>query len=69
MFYKNINKVPKSFRKLKGVPLSLKQINGIVEKAQADSKGPSDFAQTLAVSRDEFQRKHQTVNGVWVSVA
>jgi len=63
--FKSLNYVPKMLRKLEGTPLSLDQVHEILDKANADAKGPNDFARALGHSRISFIEAHQVSNGIW----
>ena len=66
--YRSLNHVPKSFRTLGGAPLTLEQVNSIIEQAEKGSTGPEDFAASLGRAKKSFKDGHSIVNGVWKSV-
>jgi hypothetical protein len=64
--FKTIHEVPTGFRHLNGVPLTLEQVNQIIDAATADSTGPEDFAACLGKAKHAFRVSHEIVEGVWV---
>ncbi len=64
--FKNLNHVPKMLRKLYGAPLTMAQIDEIIDKANADSKGANDFARALGQSRVAFMEKYELSGRHWI---
>ncbi len=67
--FKSLNYVPRFLRKLNGTPLSMPQVDEILDKANKDAKGPNDFARALGRSRVAFMEKYAVSDGVWASRA
>lgn len=63
--FKSLNYVPKFLRKLHGTPLSMTQIDEILDKANKDADGPNDFARALGMSRIAFMEKYEVSKGIW----
>lgn len=68
MNYKTIHEVPRGLRFVNGAPLTLAQINAMVESANKSAKADgSDFAQQLGVAKQAFRDQHKMVEGHWVA--
>lgn len=63
--FKSLNWVPRFLRKLNGTPLSMPQIDEILDKANKDADGPNDFARALGRSRVAFMEKYTVSGGIW----
>ena len=63
--FKSLNYVPRFLRKLHGTPLSMNQIDEILDKANKDADGPNDFARALGISRIAFMEKYEVFDGIW----
>lgn len=63
--FKSLNYVPRFLRKLNGIPLSMIQVDEILDKANEDSEGPNDFARALGHSRIAFMEKYIVSDGIW----
>jgi len=63
--FKSLNWVPRFLRKLNGTPLSMPQVDEILDKANEDSAGPNDFARALGHSRIAFMEKYEVSDGIW----
>jgi len=63
--FKSLNYVPRFLRKLNGTPLSMPQIDEILDKANEDADGPNDFARALGISRIAFMERHVVSDGIW----
>lgn len=61
--YQSINEVPRRWRSLKGAPLSLAQIEGILQQAEASDK---PFSVAITEAKEDFQGKHHVVAGFWI---
>lgn len=64
--FTTIHEVPTGFRYLGGAPLSLEQVNAIIDEAHANSTGPEDFAACLGNAKYAFKTSHAIVDGVWI---
>lgn len=64
--FKSLNYVPKLLRKLNGTPLSMLQIDEILDKANKDAESPNDFARALGLSRVAFMKRHEVSKRIWV---
>ena len=64
--YKSIHEVPKAWRRLDGWPLSLDQINTIVDQANESDEG---FSVALGNAKGAFKKTHNVVNGIWLEVS
>lgn len=65
MAFDNINYTPPRLRKLRGVPLSMAQINEIVDAANAAATTPDGFPAALAAAREAFMASNEAVGGSW----
>ncbi|MEM4177820.1 MAG: hypothetical protein QXU75_06470 [Candidatus Methanomethylicaceae archaeon] len=63
--YRSLTEVPNNLRTIDGVPLSLDQINWIVEVAESIEK-EHDSVNGWAVAKAMFKKKHVVKNGRWV---
>jgi len=63
--FKSLNAVPKPLRRLHSTPLSMEQIDEILDKANKDSAGPHDFSRALGQSRETFMERHEISDGIW----
>lgn len=61
--------MPKMLRKLNGVPLSMGQVNQILDKANRNSAGANDFSRALGRSRVAFLENHTLTSGRYVPKA
>lgn len=64
--FATIHDVPQGLRYVGGYPLTLEQINEIVDAAQASSTGPTDFAVCLGQAKGAFMQAHSVIDSVWV---
>lgn len=66
--YKSINEAPKGWRSIDGVPLSLDQMNEMIDgvEAVADPSG-NDFTAELGIARRAFAATHKKVAGQWTA--
>lgn len=62
----SINYVPPRLRKLRGVPLSLSQVNSILAQSDAYMATGLNFPEALAKAREAFQLEYESVSGAWV---
>lgn len=63
--YRSLSEVPSNLRTIDGVPLSLDQINWIVEVAESIEK-EHDSVNGWAIAKAMFKKKHVIKNGRWV---
>lgn len=64
--FASIYEVPQGFRYVGGYPLSLDQINDIIDEAHANSTGPEDFAYHLGQAKKRFMETHTVQDSQWV---
>lgn len=64
--FDSINYVPPRLRKLRGVPLSLTQVNAILTTADDHMVKGLNFPEALAKAREEFQVEHESESGAWI---
>lgn len=63
--YQSISQVPEGWRRVRGIPLQLFQINALVDQAEEDE---GEFPALFGKYRAEFEKTHEIKNGQWVPV-
>ena len=64
--YQSLMEIPVKLRKLEGVPLSLAQIEAIINNADAEQESKAiPFSQALVNAQNSFKEKHVNKRTHW----
>ena len=64
MRYQSIHEVPRAWRRLSGTPLSLDQIEALLDEAET---ADAEFAVAFGQAKRDFVESHTVRNGQWVA--
>jgi hypothetical protein len=64
MRFQSIHEIPKHLRKISGTPLSLSQIEALLDEAEASGQA---FGAALATAKRDFIATHTADAGHWVA--
>ncbi len=65
MRFQSIHEIPRTLRKISGTPLSLSQIEALLDEAEASEQA---FGAALAAAKRSFIANHRVEQGQWVAI-